>query len=127
MQKVKIQESSQTALFPSPWSAQIEIRSDIENSEEIVLSLHGTWRFYRAKREGHLLNGSYNFSSDVFTGSQSFPIIDLHATEPGPDWERLTIPPERMDSCEGLIVLVGGDVRMTMLEAYKGRVLNELL
>ncbi|OYP35053.1 hypothetical protein CGZ80_13700 [Rhodopirellula sp. MGV] len=53
-------------------------------------------RVRRARVEYTLLNGSYNFTSKLFMGSQATPWIDTQSIDPGPGWEDVRELPEQI-------------------------------
>ena len=104
--------------FPHPWQASVEIGVRDAEIPPLIITLRGIWRIYRAKLEGHLLNGTYVFDTDRFVGSQTYPFIDMRESEPGPDWERVNDYPDRLLPGTGLALLQGGNARELILQNF---------
>jgi hypothetical protein len=104
-QEAKVQEALHTRAFPGPWATAIMLQSSTANQPGLVLSLHGMWRFYRAKLCGHLINGTYSFTEGTFVGSQTSPCVDMVGPEPGPGWERVVDIPDQLEPGIGLFIL----------------------
>jgi hypothetical protein len=125
-QEVKVQEALHTHSFPGPWAAAIRLQSSVANQPALVLSLHGKWRFYQAKLQGHLLNGTYSFTEGTFFGSQASPWVDTVGPEPGPGWEHVVDTPDQLEPGIGLVILKGGQIKELILEHFGGKRLSEL-
>ena len=113
-------------LLPQPWKAAIEISVFGDKASPLIIKLSGIWRVYRAKVEGHLLNGTYIFDEDKFVGSQSTPSIDMRGPEPGPGWEQVKDYPEQLMPDVGIVILKGGNARELILENFGSQKLGDL-
>jgi hypothetical protein len=125
-QEAELQRALHARSFPGPWSTAIMLQPSASDQPGLVLSLHGKWRFYRAKLEGHLLNGTYSFTEGTFFGSQSSPCVDMLGPEPGPGWERVVDAPDKLEPGIGMVILKGGQVKELILKNFAGKRLNEL-
>jgi hypothetical protein len=125
-QEAKVQEALHTRSFPGPWATAIRLQPSVTNQPALVLSLQGKWRFYQAKLQGHLLNGTYSFTEGTFSGSQASPWVDTVGPEPGPGWERVIDAPGQLEPGIGLVILKGGQIKERILENFGGKKLREL-
>lgn len=127
-QEAKVQEALNAHSFPGSWATAMKLQSSSPpNQPELVLSLHGKWRFYRAKLCGHLMNGTYSFTEGTFIGSQTSPCVDMMGPEPGPGWERVVDVPARLERGIGLFILKGGEIKKLVLQHFAGKSLRELV
>jgi hypothetical protein len=127
-QEAKVQEALNAHAFPGSWATAIKLQSSSTlNQPELVLSLHGMWRFYRAKLCGHMINGTYSFTEGNFIGSQSSPSVDMVGPEPGPGWERVVDVPARLEPGIAIFILKGGGIKELVLEHFWGKRLRELV
>ena len=89
----------------------------IEKGESVKIQLPDS-SIYEGQLEAYLLNGSYNFTSNEFFGSQSGPVIDIHSTHPGPGWRLLDDVPS-LKIVKGFIksvcILTGGNAKEALL------------
>ena len=77
--------------FPPDWSKIIALRDEAKGSIEV--SLHGVWQIYAAAVDAQLLDGTYNYTSGRFVGSQFFR-VPAAGPDPGPGWILLTERPD---------------------------------
>jgi len=82
----------------------------------------GRWKYYRAKLNAYLVDGSYEFTQGDFKGQIMTPPIDRMGSEPGPGWERLHEPPDPKDNVI-LAVLYRGGVKEALLQNMSPRAL----
>lgn len=116
-EKETVSEASKT-FFPQNWARILECTEEKSTRETIKIIVRGSWNVYEGRLEGHLLKGSYNFSSDEFLGSLSTPCVDTQSSHPGPGWALLKGPPEKatMKRIRGLFIMSGGNAKELLIE-----------
>ncbi len=115
-EKSTIKKALDNKLFPKSW--QVAIKVTKPKYKELIVYLEGKFRIYRANIEGQLVSGHYSFTENEFMGSFASPWIDTHSSEPGPNWELVTDPPDTMLSLSGLIVLEGSSCKEWLIKRY---------
>lgn len=115
-EKLTIKKALDNKLFPKSW--QVAIKVTKPKYKELIVYLEGKFRIYRANIEGQLVSGHYSFTEDEFMGSFASPWIDTQSSEPGPNWELVTDPPDAMLSPSGHIVLGGSSCKEQLMERY---------
>jgi Restriction endonuclease len=63
----------------------------------LTVTIFGIWKVHRSKSDAVLIDGSYNFTSDEFSGTHATPAIRMKGGTPGPEWELLQERPENLD------------------------------
>ncbi len=122
-----VRDAANEGHFPANWTNSVKIsRLDQNEASHLIISLEGKWRIYRAKLEAHLLEGSYSFTENVFAGSQTYPSIDMRSVHPGPGWELITNPPDRLQPGVGMAILQGADIKSSICEHLSGKKLSEM-
>ena len=122
----RIITDAKNGTFPTSWEASIQIVTQDESSPPLTLTAKGKWQVYYSKQEAHLLKGTYSFTEDTFSGSQVSPWIDRLSSKPGPGWEIIEDPPERLTYGSMLIILQKGGFRSVLEEKYRGTLLKDL-
>jgi len=115
-EKSTIKKALDNKLFPKSW--QVAIKVTKPKYKELIVYLEGKFRIYRANIEGQLVSGHYSFTENEFMGSFASPWIDTQSSEPGPNWELVTDPPDTMLSPSGLIVLEGSSCKEWLIKRY---------
>ena len=75
----------------------------------VEFKLYGLWRFYKARREAHLLNGSYCLSSGEYSGSVAAPMIDMQSSKFSDEWQ-LVDEPKSLSAIRMMIIKFGSHV-----------------
>jgi hypothetical protein len=119
-----VQKALESHFFPRGWQVGIQVTKP--NCCPLTIYLEGKWRVFRAKIEGHLLNGSYSFTDNMFLGSLSSPWIDTQRPEPGPEWEVVSDPPESIEAGIGLMIFKGGSCVEGLKEHYSNLKIKDL-
>ena len=113
------QNFDRKSLFPPKWARLLELIEDTPTRRSITLIIRGFWNIYEGRLEAYLLDGSYNFTSEEFIGSQSGPVIDLQGINPGPNWKLLDEVPHPQ-TVKGFIksvcILTGGNAKEALLK-----------
>ncbi len=99
----------QKVTFPGNWKSDLILKVD-GFEQDLVLTIIGRWKKYRAKSEATLLNGSYCVSDGSFMGTQYGPSIDTWGEHPGDAWEELPITGFSLSTNSALAILWGTDV-----------------
>ena len=108
------------------WGITVELAASSKEPPSLMITLEGKWRVYKARLEGHLLNGTYSFTEDRFSGSQISPWVDLRGEEPGPLWELVPEPPAEIPPGVGILFRHGGDLRQSLIDHFAERKVREL-
>lgn len=113
--------------FPQPWKKSIQISSEHEGDLlPFSIFVDAIWKEYRGKLKGHLLDGSYSFTTGKFRGSQIFPCIDMRSSIPGSDWELVENPPTKIEPGVGIAILSRGDFHQVALESLELKMLSNM-
>ncbi|QDT56660.1 hypothetical protein Pan44_47170 [Caulifigura coniformis] len=104
--------------FPTPWAVRITFASAADPTQSLILELGESWRIFRGNVEAHLLNGSYNVTSDQFIGSQVSPSVDMKGPDPGPGWTLLDKSPEWEATDSILICIPRADPKRNLQDSY---------
>ena len=59
------------------------------NGKEMSVTLYDKWIYYIGELKGFLASGSYNFTTNSFNGSLTFPVIETNNPDLGPEWRKL--------------------------------------
>lgn len=105
-QNNSIDEGSKRNTFPLDWKTDLSMTGD-ELGGRLRLSLIAGWHRYKARIEGHLLNGSYSVNNSSFMGSISGPVIDTQSTDPGGGWTRVEGSPETVLPSNRILLTLG--------------------
>jgi len=105
--------------FPLDWKTEIAMTGN-ELGGRLRLTLIAGWHRYKARIEGHLLNGSYSINNTSFLGSISGPSIDTQSTDPGLGWARVEGMPE-MTLPSNRILLTLGFQSKNLKDFIRGR------
>lgn len=82
-EKAVIEQALKSGALPQGWTSTVRIEAGNPQVVPLTIGLDFRWRVYRARVEGHMLDGSYSFTEGNFVGRQRSPVVDLQA-EPGP-------------------------------------------
>lgn len=107
------------SMFPTAWARLLELAEDSATRGPIRILVNGLWNIYEGRVEAHLLEGSYNFTSEEFIGSQSGPVIDLYSSHPGPGWrllDEIPTPESPKGFIRSVCILSGGNAKEALLE-----------
>lgn len=113
-EKEAAQNVTKDKLFPTNWAKLLELVEETPDRKTIKIIIRGLWNIYEGRLEAYLLNGSYNFTSGEFIGTQSTPVIDLHSVHPGPGWILLEKPPSSQSVpgfIKGVFIMSGGNAK----------------
>lgn len=102
--------------IPKPFTAKITISSSDPDAISLRVVVTGMWKFYRAKVDAYLLNGSYSLTSGEFKGQIATPWLDLSSTNPGPGWEPLDEAPDDLTNTV-MLVPYGPDAERLLRES----------
>ncbi len=111
-----IQKISMGNPFPRDWGTEIVLGQGTD--EELRIQVWGHWKWYRARSEAILLNGSYCLSDGSFKGTQRGPGIDMYGADPGPSWAEITEPNFTPGASRITAIRCGGDVRAALRQSY---------
>jgi len=104
-------------LFPTAWIKQLELLEETKDRRTLKVLIRGLWNIYEGQLEAHLLNGSYNFTSEEFIGSVKGPVIDLHSMHPGPAWKLLDHTPKLQPAAiNSVCILSGGNAKEALIK-----------
>lgn len=109
-------EGNKRNTFPLDWRTELSMTGD-ELGGRLCLTLIAGWHRYKARVEGHLLNGSYSINNSSFLGSISGPVIDTQSTDPGGGWTRV----------EGTLEAVLPNNRILLMLGFQSKNLKEHL
>ncbi len=102
-----IEEGNKRGTFPVDWKTTLSMTGD-ELGGRLCISLIAGWNRFKARMEGHLLNGSYSINNSAFWGSISGPSIDTYSpTNPGDGWERVEGGAEAVLPSNRLLLILG--------------------
>ncbi len=97
----------------------------VKDDAKIILKLKLLWNFFEAKTEAHLVEGSYSFTEQKFSGTVTFPTIATQKAHPGEGWtlleERPILPKNRIVVCSK-----GSNVEETLRKGMVGVNLPDL-
>ncbi len=104
-------------LVPPVWSADLSLKAG-DSASPFTLRLESYWRVYQAKLDAWLLNGSYSYQNQSFSGSFSMPWVDRLGGHPGQGWEEIENP--EIDDNTNVIscILSGGNTEEALRMAY---------
>jgi hypothetical protein len=125
-ERVAIEQTLKSGTLPQGWTSGVTIEAGKPPVVPLQIGLDFRWRVYRARLEGHMLDGTYSFTEGSFFGRQQGPVVDLKEG-PGPGWELITNPPTKIMPQTGVIVLQGADVRKQLVEALGTKTFRAIL
>lgn len=114
-ENASIQEGAKQKSFPLDWEKNIVFITD-DTGIELKVQLSGHWKWYRARLEATLLDGSYCLSDESFKGTLIGPTIDLRGEHPGEAWVEITDRSLALPTNRILAVLYQGDVKTALRE-----------
>lgn len=103
--------------YPTRWSTDCELPALQNGGSPIRIRIGGSWNTYEGKLEAHLLNGSYDFATGGFIGSQTSPSIDTQGSHPGPGWALMESPPKRISS-PSWVFFMQSEARRNLLAGF---------
>lgn len=113
----------QKVTFPADWQSDLILKV-AGFDQDLVVTIIGRWKKYRAKSEATLLNGSYCVSDGSFRGTQYGPSIDTWGEGPGDAWEELPVTEFSLPMNSALAILSGTDVSDVLREKVGSLSLN---
>ena len=117
-----VEEKTQQSGFPSDWVLELVFRED-DIRPEIRLDIVCRWKWYRARLEATLLNGSYCLSDETFRGTMMGPSIDMRCPHPGEAWTEITDRNFAMPANRVIVILTEGNLKDTLRESLGSKVL----
>lgn len=113
-EKSSVQKVGSKAIFPKPFGTELTVPPQAPVIKSFRVTAFGRWKFYRARLEAFVVNGSYEFTSKDFKGQIATPAIDRFDSEPGPGWEFVEGTPK--DRPGIVIILFKGNAREVLVE-----------
>ncbi len=101
--------------FPAAWTEELSLRP-VSIDQNLIVSVGGSWRKYRARSEAILLSGSYCVTDGSFKGTQVGPSIDTWGVDLGHAWQEIFDEDIRLSSSLCVTILSGSDVRGVLRE-----------
>ncbi|MEW6659509.1 MAG: restriction endonuclease [Thermodesulfobacteriota bacterium] len=125
-EKEAVEKVRAGGLFPLNWARLLEC-ADENSKKSIRIIIRGTWNIYEARLDAYLLEGSYNFSSGEFIGTQISPAVDTYSSHPGPGWTLLEETPTSevvTGLIKGVFIMSGGNAKESLIEKLGPKLLT---
>ena len=111
MQRVDLQKP-----IPVDWRRGF-VMEGTETPSEIRLTVVGGWKWYGARSEAILLDGSYCLSDGSFRGSLYGPAIDTRGDHPGEAWVEIDAP-DVTSTSNMCVAVLQADVKAVLREKF---------
>ena len=118
MQKVELQQP-----IPVDWRRSFVLEGT-KTPGEIRVTVLGGWKWYQARTDAILLDGSYCLSDGSFRGSLSGPVIATTGDHPGEAWVEIDVPDVMPTSNMCVAILHQPDVKAVLRERLGPRVVG---
>jgi hypothetical protein len=112
-------------IFPEDWAYNYTLTDADTGVELCRILVAGHWKIYRGLLNATLVNGSYEYTSGKFRGTEMAPYVNFKNPDPGPGWELLHERPSAIGRDRIILLRYGGDVRTALLEHYSGQRLEQ--
>ena len=106
-------------IFPPSWQNVIRYVDDV-SKKELTIIINGKWEIYEGRLEAHLVNGSYNFTSDEFVGGVYTPALNVRENNPGAGWKLIESKSEYQPKkalFRSSFIMSAGDVEEALVTA----------
>jgi len=125
-ERESVKQARNGEFFPGNWARLLKYVYDT-SKYSLQIMICGLWNIYEARLEAYLIEGSYNFLSGEFIGTQFSPVIDTYSSHPGPGWTLINKAPTAeltKGGIKAVCIMSGGNVKESLIEKLGPKLLT---